>query len=232
MKQHILFVLLLLNAVFCFGQQQDGKKLIAEINRKFSLVKDYKADVSMKFDLPGINIKSLKGKVFYKQPDKFKIKATGVFFMPKNNPMKNIQHLLSQTTSYTTIISGIEVIDGQSCAVVNVIPLDPNLELVIGKFWISEKNPLIYQSEITTKENGTLRTKNFYGRYIQYALPDKIMIQVEMKKFKIPKMLAADIKKNSSKQTNTKKQTGEIYMLLSDYQVNTRFPNDIFKEEE
>lgn len=207
---------------------QDGKALIKEINKKFAQVNDYKADVAMKFDLPGIKIKPMRGRVYYKRPDKFRIRAKGIFFLPKDNPMRNIQTLLAKTGSYTSLISGYETIDGKKCAVVNIIPLDPNLELVIGKFWISVKDPLIYMSEITTKENGTLRTRSYYGAYAKMGLPDKIMIQLEMKKFKIPKMLAADIKKSSTKSKGPQKNTGEIYLLLSDYKINTKLKNEVF----
>ena len=72
---------------------------------------------------------------------------------------------------------------GKKCAVVNVIPLDPELELIIGKFWISVNEPLVYMSEITTKKNGTIRTQNFYDTNAAQALPSKVTIQVEMKKF-------------------------------------------------
>lgn len=226
MKKIIILFILTFSSSVLFAQE--AKQLIEEINKKFSKVNDYKAEVAMKFDLPGIKIKPMRGRVYYKRPNKFRIRAKGIFFLPKDNPMKNIQTLLAKTSSYTSLISGYENIDGKRCAVVNVIPLDPNLELVIGKFWISVKEPLIYMSEITTKENGTLRTRNYYGSYAQMGLPDKIMIQVEMKKFKIPKMLAADIKKSSSQSKGPQKKTGEIYLLLTDYKINTKLKDEVF----
>jgi hypothetical protein len=68
--------------------------------------------------------------------------------------------------------------------------------------------------------------------YYKYALPDKILIQIEMKKFKVPKLLAMDVKKKKSKsKTVSKKSTGEIYMLMSDYKLNTKLPNSVFTEK-
>jgi hypothetical protein len=201
------------------------------VNKKFASVNDYKANVLMKFALPGIKINTLGGKVYYKKPNKLRIRAKGIFFVPRDNPMKDIPKLLANTKSYTSVITGYETVQGQKCAVVNVIPLDPNLELIIGKFWIRVNDPLIYLSEITTKENGTIRTQNFYGKYAKQALPDKILIQIEMKKFKVPKMLAMDVKKKSKKKEVAKKRTGEIYMIISNYKVNTKLPNSVFTDK-
>jgi len=210
---------------------QEANDLISAVNKKFASVNDYKARVLMKFALPGIKINTLGGKVYYKKPNKLRIRAKGIFFVPRDNPMKDIPKLLANTSSFTAIITGYETVQGKKCAVVNVIPLDPNLELIIGKFWISTKEPLIYLSEITTKENGTIRTQNFYGQYAKLGLPDKILIQIEMKKFKVPKMLAMDVKKTSKKKEVASKKTGEIYLLMSDYKVNTKLPNSVFTEK-
>jgi len=231
MIKKIIIIFLFSWSVSQIGFAQEAESLITAVNKKFSLVSDYKAKVLMKFALPGIRINTLSGKVFYKRPNKFRIRAKGIFFVPKDNPIKDIPKLLANTKSYTSVITGYATVEGQRCAVVNVIPLDPNLELIIGKFWIRVKDPLIYLSEITTKENGTIRTQNFYGNYDKYALPDKILIQIEMKKFKVPKLLAMDVKKKSKSNSVSKKSTGEIYMLMSDYKINTKLPNSVFTEK-
>jgi len=231
MIKKIIILFLFSLSVSQIGYAQEAESLITAVNKKFSLVSDYKAKVLMKFALPGIRINTLSGKVFYKRPNKFRIRAKGIFFVPKDNPIKDIPKLLANTKSYTSVITGYATVEGQRCAVVNVIPLDPNLELIIGKFWIRVKDPLIYLSEITTKENGTIRTQNFYGNYNKYALPDKILIQIEMKKFKVPKLLAMDVKKKSKSKSVSKKSTGEIYMLMSDYKINTKLPNSVFTEK-
>lgn len=212
------------------GNKVDAKELIATVNKKFAAVQDYKADVHMKFALPGIKIKSIKGKVFFKKPDKFRIRAKGIFFVPKQNPMKNIPKLLANTSSYTAVISGYATVSGQKCAVVNIIPFNTDEELIIGKFWISVKNPLVHMSEITTKKNGTIRTKSYYGKHASLGLPDKVLIQVEMKKFKIPKLMAMDMKKNQGKMVGDKK-TGDIYMVITGYKINSKLPNTVFTEK-
>ena len=225
-----LLTLILTLGITNFASAQKAQDLIAAVNKKFATVNDYKANVHMKFVLPGIKIKDIKGKVFFKKPSKFKIRAKGIFFVPRQNPMKNIPALLANTSSYTAVISGYATVSGKKCAVVNVIPFDTDKELIIGKFWISVDNPLVYMSEITTKKNGTIRTKSYYGKHAAQGLPDKVLIQVEMKKFKIPKVMAMDMKKNQGRAID-KKKTGDIYMVISNYEINTKLSNSVFSKK-
>jgi hypothetical protein len=229
-KQIGLFVFLFLS-INTFAQE-DAKSLIRSLNKKFSLLNDYQANIAMHFQIPGVKMNDMKGKVFFKQPNKFKIKAKGIFFMPKQNPMQNINAMLSDTASYTTVISGYEDVQGRKCAIINIIPLKSENELILGKFWVDILDPLIHKSQITTKNNGTLESFNQYGKYSAYLLPDKITVKVEVNKIKVPKMMAVDLnKKVKAKSDSNQKETGVIEMTFSDFKLNSRFSDEVFTNE-
>jgi hypothetical protein len=229
-KQIGLFVFLFLS-INTFAQE-DAKSLIRSLNKKFSLLNDYQANIAMHFQIPGVKMNDMKGKVFFKQPNKFKIKAKGIFFMPKQNPMQNINAMLSDTASYTTVISGYEDVQGRKCAIINIIPLKSENELILGKFWVDILDPLIHKSQITTKNNGTLESYNQYGKYSAYLLPDKITVKVEVNKIKVPKMMAVDLnKKAKAKSDSNQKETGVIEMTFSDFKLNSRFSDEVFTNE-
>lgn len=212
---------------------EDPKVLIREINKKFNLVNDYTANIFMRFNVPGVKMSSLQGKVLFKKPNKFKIRAKGIFFLPRQNPMENISAMLVDTNAYTSIISGYEIIKGNNCAIVNIIPLKSDQELILGKLWIDTKRVLILKSQITTRNNGTIETRNEYGAFIQYALPDKISIQIEMKKVKIPKMMSADLnKKSSNKKEDNKIEIGVIDLTFTNYKLNTKLKDQDFQDKE
>jgi hypothetical protein len=231
MKKIFLFLLLL--GSLHVQADDDAKKLIRELNKKFSMLNDYSADIFMKFDIPGVKMNQMRGKVFFKKPNKFRIRTKGIFFLPKQNPMQNISNMFLDTTAYTTVISGYEIIDNRNCAVINMIPLKSDNELILGKFWVDVANPLILKTQITTKNNGTIETRNFFGDMVQFALPSKIIIMVEMNKMKVPKMMAMDLKKKSSdKPLNAGKEKGSIELNFSAYKINTKFPDTVFTEKE
>lgn len=213
--------------------QDDSKRLIRELNRKFYLLNDYSANIAMKFDIPGVKMNNMNGKVFFKKPNKFRIKAKGIFFLPKQNPMQNISTMFLDTSAYTTVISGYEVIDNRKCAIINMIPLKNENELILGKFWVDMTNPLVIKSQITTRNNGTIETQNYFGDMIQYALPSRIIINVETSKIKVPKMMAMDLKKKSADKSKlNEKEKGKIELNFSDYKINTKIPDQVFTEKD
>jgi outer membrane lipoprotein-sorting protein len=85
------------------------------------------------------------------------------------------------------------------------------------------------KSQITTLSNGTVNVDYTYGDQISRGLPSVMTFEIDVKKFKIPKSVAADINKSSSKSksTNTKSK-GTITITLSNYKVNTGLSDAIF----
>lgn len=228
----ILLVLLCLISVKVFAVE-DPKVIIAGVNKKFAQVSDYSADVFMVFDIPGVKIKSLRGTAYYKKPNKFRIKAKGIFFLPKQNVGQNMNAMLVDTKSYTAVLSGNEKLGTINCAVINVIPNNNAGELIIGKFWIDPVNSLILKSQITTRNNGTIETFNTFGANANTGLPSSISVKVEVGKFKVPRMLAGDINKSAKDKTPAAdSKTGTIQMNFSNYKINTRLNDAVFTEKE
>jgi hypothetical protein len=231
MKPVIALLLCLLS--FTAVAADDAQTIIAGVNKKFAQVADYTADAYMAFNIPGVKIKSINGKAFYKKPDKFRIKAKGIFFLPKQNMSQHMNAMLADTRSYTPVLSGYEQVAGTNCAVINIIPLKTDGELIIAKLWIDPVNSLILHSQVTTKSNGTIETFNTFGANAAQALPSRIEVRVETGKFKVPKMFAADINKNSSDKAKTPPQKyGTILISFSNYRVNTRLQDAVFTEKE
>jgi hypothetical protein len=230
--KYILLALCSLISLSTFAVD-DPKAIIDGVNKKFYQVQDYTADVHMAFDIPGVRIKNLKGAAFYKKPNKFRIRAKGIFFLPKQNMAQNINAMLADTKSYTAVLSGYETIGTSNCAVINIIPLNNDKELIIGKFWIDPARSLVMKSQITTRNNGTIETFNTYDVNAANGLPSKIEVRVEVGKFKMPKMFAADInKKSADKSAAPVSKTGTILLNFSNYKINTKLKDAVFTEKE
>jgi hypothetical protein len=231
MKNVIVFVLCLL--CFRVSAADDAQTIIGRVNKKFAVVNDYSADVFMAFDIPGVKIKSLNGKAFYKKPNKFRIRAKGIFFLPKQNMAQQMNAMLADTKSYTAVLSGYEKTGAINCAVINIIPLTTDSELIIGKFWIDPVANQVLRTQITTKNSGTIETYNTYGANAAQGLPSRIEIRVETAKFKVPKMFAGDINKNTSTQSKAPTQKyGIIQLNFSNYKLNTKVKDEVFTEKD
>lgn len=215
-----------------FAQTPNAKKLIAQINQKFAAVKDYTADVEVQFAIPSVKMSNIKAKVFYKKPNKFRMRAKGVLFLPKQNPMQQIQGFLSDTASFSALISGQEKVNGINCYIVNIIPTKQTTELILGKFWIDPSKNLILKSDITTKNGGTITSLNTYGTQSGVGLPDKMEIIMDVNKFKIPKIMAMDINKKKSKDADkvNQREEAKIFLSFQNFKINTAFDDKVFAE--
>jgi outer membrane lipoprotein-sorting protein len=232
MKKLLILLAVCFAITYVNAQAPSAKKLIYQINAKFKSVQDYTSDVDVKFDIPSVKMTNIKAKVFYKRPNKFRMKAKGVLFLPKQNPMQQIQVLLNDTSSYTALISGQENIKGVNCYIVNVIPSKSGGDLVLGKFWIDASKNLISKSEITSKNGGTIITLSTYGLQIARGLPDNMEIIMDINKFKIPKIMAMDINKKKKKDAEkSEREVAKIFITFMNYKINSAFSDAVFSEE-
>ena len=197
---------------------QSPKQVIYSCFKKFDLINSYKANVHLDFDIPDIQMKSRDAKVYYKKPNKFKIKSSGILFLPKQNPFESFE-LIKDSSSYTTVYVNEELVQDKKCKIILIVPTKEN-DIILCKLWIEDKNSLIYKIQITTKSNGTISAEYFYGLQIKAGLPDKTFYEIEMGKFKLPRALSVDLNVKKKKSTTTTKNTGIIKMSFSDYQIN------------
>jgi len=210
--------------------QLSPKSLIHEVNSKFARVKDYSASLNMRFDIPSVRMEPVQGRVFYKKPDKFRIRAEGIIFLPRQNPYFTLQSI-RDTNTYTAIFAGEELVSGVKTSIINVIPLDAGGELILARLWIDPARKLILKSQLTTKSNGTIGVEQVYGSSQAFALPDKMTFTIDVTRFKVPKAVAVDINSRSSGQKMPAKGTGIIELTFSAYKLNQNLSDAVFQSE-
>jgi len=213
-----LFVFFIFNfSLLASGQTPN--QIIHTVNQRFSAINDYKADVHVLCNIPAIKIDAINAKVFYKKPDQFKVKSTGILILPKQN-VNFLFITLADTAHYTAVKTGEEIIGGVTTQVISVIPNRDTSDLILGKFWIDAARGLVLKSQLTTKSQGTILIESTYGAMALYALPDQMLFTVDTKKFKLPKALAMDINSSKRNQDETDDGKGRITLTFSNYVLN------------
>jgi hypothetical protein len=104
--------------------------------------------------------------------------------------------------------------------------------MILGKLWIDPMQSVIIKSQLTTKSNGTILTEYTYGNQVAFGLPDNMIFSVDIKKFKIPKSMAGDIKRDDTNKNIKGKDNkkGKIYIKLTNYQINKGISDTVFKK--
>jgi outer membrane lipoprotein-sorting protein len=236
MKKVIHFLLVF--SFICFGfsstiASPTPNQLLNRVYKKLMKTKDYTVDVKIKSDIPMIKIMPVNAKLYFKQPNLFKIESTGIAILPKQG-FSNFAITLKDSNSYMAVISGNEVINKVKTQIINIIPNEDTGDLIVAKFWIDTIQSLTMKSQITTRSNGTMLIQYFYGNAGKsYGLPDSMVFIVDVKKFKIPKALAADVNKGTKKPTKEEEQKnkkGQIYIRFKNYSINKGVDSKVFKK--
>ncbi len=206
---------------------QNPRGLLNLVQAKLNKANDYKADIRISVDLPYIRFMPLSTKLYFKKKDKFKIATKSIAILPKQGFMQ-LSGLVTDTNSYAAIFQNDEMLNNVNTTLLNLIPTNDTSDVILAKLWIDTKNQIIVKSLVTTKSSGTIKTEYIYGSQIAYGLPDVIKFSVDVKKFNIPKALAADINTSTSKKVE--KKSGEIVVSLKKYEINKGIPDSIFKD--
>lgn len=225
----ILFILL--SSLICqlSSHAQDVNALVKKVKVKLDKVNDYVAEGKMKTDVAFIKAPAGRVKVYFKKPNRFKLKRDGgISILPKGGVSVNMSSVLSDN-NYTAIPSGESSIGGVKVKVVKLLPSDENGDVVLTTLFIDEANLLIIKSNTTTRENGTFEMEMSYGKYAQYGLPDKVIFAFNTKDYKLPKGVTLEFDTEDAPKQTVKNKKGRVEISYSSYVINKGVSDEEFK---
>ena len=211
---------------------QDAEELVNKIKAKLDKVKDYKAEGRMRMDVSFIDAPPSKVVVYYKNPDKFKVKKDGgISILPKGGISINLGSVLSDG-EYDIVPKRDSVLNGVLTKVVKLLPVDENSEMVLTTLYIDEKHLVVKKATVTTRESGTYEIELSYGKYTAWGLPDKVIFSFNTKDYKLPKGITFEYEKGGKKkEENMKNKKGKVEITYSTYSINNGINNSVFEAD-
>jgi hypothetical protein len=218
--KYILFLVALFCATAVMAQNEEA--LLQKVRAKMERVSDYQAEGKMKLDVSFINAPASKVTVFYKKPNRFKVKkAGGISILPKGGVSVNVNTLITGG-SYQTIPGGVSSVDGKPTTIVKLIPTDESSDVVLSVLHIDEKEAVIRKATVTTKESGTYEILLNYGSFTAWGLPDKVVFSFNTKDYKMPKGVVFEYDKGGERKVEEKGKTkkGKVEITYASYVIN------------
>jgi len=210
---------------------QTAEELIASVKQKMDKVNDYEATGKMKTNVIFIKAPVANVKVFFKKPNKLRIKnENGISFVPKGAVNINLANVFDNTGQYDIIDMGKEKTTG--FRVIKLLPQNDDADIVLSTLTIDEKTLLIKKAKTTTKDNGTYELDMTYGKYADYGLADKITFSFNTKDYKLPKGVTFDYDDGTKKQNVENKMAdrkGKVEIVYSSYSINKGLADTIFQ---
>ena len=209
---------------------QDPTVLMKQIKDKLEKVNDYEANAILKTDIYFLKVPDARVKIYYKKPNKIKIKNdNGISLVPKETVSISLYSLVN--SPYQALDGGTDNIQGIPVRIIKLLPSDENGELVLAVLYIDLKRLLVLKARTTTKENGTNEVELSFGKFLSTGLPDKIVFSFNTQEFKLPKGVTFDYDDGSVKKKPTdsgKNQRGKIEITYLDYSINKGLADSFF----
>lgn len=210
---------------------QDMAALVNKVKEKLAKVNDYTAEGTLKTDVTFIKAPAGKVKVYYKKPDKFKLKKDGgISILPRGGVSINISSITA-TDNAVALAAGETTLNGVKAKIVKMIPTDESSEVVLSTLYIDEINLLVLKAVTTTRENGTYEMDMTYGKYSSYGLPDKLVFIFNTKDYKLPKGVTLEFDESAKpdEAAKLKNKKGRIEISYSSYIINKGIDDSVFK---
>lgn len=215
----------------CALHAQDMTPLMQKLKAKLDQVNDYQANGILKTDIAFIKAPVSKISVYFKRPNKFRLKKDGgISILPKGGVSVTMTNVVD-IPDFVALAAGETTIDGYPVKIVKVLPSNDSIEIVLATLYIDEANLLVRRATVTTRENGTYDISLGYGSYSNYGLPDKVVFSFNTKDYKLPKgiTLEFDDDAKSSDMDKLKNKKGKVEIKYSSYIVNKGIDDSVFK---
>ncbi len=206
-----------------------AESILEKVRAYASKVHDCQATVQIVPKIEAFKIPNTKATIFYKDPEKFKIKTDGMAFFPKTGfPFPPTAFLKKK---FTVIQEPDESVEKNACYVLKLIPSGEKSEIVLSTIWVDKQNYLIRKIESVTKLKGTFTILLKYDNNsaAQYGLPSTAIYSFDMSSGENPAPDKSDIDANSGKKK--KFSNGTVYAYFSDYKINEGVDDSIFNEK-
>ncbi len=206
--------------------------LVMKVKAKLDQVNDYEADGRMKTDVAFIKAPVGKVKIYFKKPDKFRLrKDGGISLLPKGGVSVNMNSIVT-TDQFVALAAGEAMVAGIKTKVVKMLPVNENSDVVLTTMYIDEANLLVRKAVTTTKENGTYEIEMTYGKFANFGLPDKVTFSFNTKNYKLPKGLTLEFDDNEKPLTEEQKlknKKGRVEIVYTNYAINKGIADAVFK---
>ena len=214
------------------GSGQDMTSLVLKVKAKLDLVNDYEADGKMKTDVSFIKAPIGRVKVYFKKPNKFRLKKDGgISLLPRGGVSVNMNAIFA-TNDFVALAAGESIIDGIKTKIVKLLPSNENGDVVLTTMYIDEANLVVIKAVTTTRENGTYEIQMTYGKFISFGLPDKVVFAFNTKDYKLPKGITLEFDDNEKSLTDAEKlknKKGRVEITYTNYLINKGVNDALFK---
>lgn len=217
--------------LFCFlavsGQETNPNRLIQLVKDNFLTIEDYSVDVTISVDISILKAPTTNAKIFFKQPNKVKIKSDGFAIIPKQGLNFFPTELLE--SDYTALYIKSDVFNNFQVDVIKVVPMSDTSDIILTTLWIDPLIKVIRKIEMNTKSIGMVDVELRYNDPIERVLPSEAKFTFQTGKSNSDS--PDEPKDKKRKGFSSQKISGTAIIKYSNYKINQGISDSIFEKE-
>jgi hypothetical protein len=200
---------------------EEAVRYLDAIEKKYSELKDYTADVNVHFDMETFKTPDMKARLYFKAPDKLKVESKGIFFFPREGGYFN-PGLFKKDDFEIKILE--PAAEGKGEIKLKIVP--KKKEKMGREFilLIDRKDNLVKEIYTSQFDGRETQAKIEYGRYGSFELPRYILLTLDL-----PSVDPNEKRGFGPVEQKSERVTGTIEITYANYKVNTGLNDEIFK---
>jgi len=215
-----LFILFCLSPSWIQADDEAVRYLDA-IEKKYSGLKDYIADVNVHFDVETFKTPDMQAKLYFKAPDKMKVESKGVFFFPREGGFFN-PALFKKDDFEIRILE--PVAEGKKDIKLKIVPKKKEKMGREFVLLIDRNDNLVREIHTSQFDGRETKARIEYGRYGSFELPRYILLALDF-----PSVEPNEKRGFGPFEQKSERVTGTIEITYANYKVNTGLKDEIFK---
>ncbi len=211
-------------AMFLFitgGSQPNTVSYLQNVLNHFSGIKDYTVDVRVHFDVRDFQAPDMEATVYYKEPDKVRIKSKGLFILPRQVGLFNPRQF--NPNDYDVRLIDTLTLNADPCVRVSLTPKNKrrkDREIILT---IDKKDWLVREISTPPSQGKNVTARITYGSFNGFELPSEMNVDIDVNNanVNIPE-IGRDHKPMNS-------ISGSVQIYYSNYEINTGLSDKIFE---
>jgi hypothetical protein len=205
--------------------QGDVARYLEALEKEYSGLKDYIVDVSIHFDIETFKAPDLKGRLYFKVPDKMKVESKRVLFFPREGGYFN--PALFKREDYTVLFLENVTRGGKKSVKLRLLPKKKMRDIQELVLTIETERNQVREIDVAQSGGREVKAEIAYGTFGQFELPTRINLLLDY-----PAVEPEIVKGFDTSPPGAKRVTGRIEMTYSNYKVNSGLKDAFFKEAE
>jgi len=202
---------------------EEAVRYLDAIEKKYSGLKDYIAEVNVHFDIETFKTPDMQAKLYFKAPDKMKVESKGVFFFPREGGYFN-PALFKKEDFEIRVLE--PVAEGKKDIKLKIVP--KKKEKMGREFilLIDRNDNLVREIHTSQFDGRETKARIEYGRFGSFELPRYIHLALDF-----PSVEPNERRGFGPFEQKSGRVTGTIEITYTNYKVNTGVKDEIFTQK-